>query len=114
MTTQVLDKKRELEKELLRITDVLIRDYAPEKIILFGSLASGGAGEDSDIDLVIVKETGERFLERLHRVRLLTHPNVGVDFLVYTEGEVRAMKQEGRRFMTKEIMEKGKVLYEKK
>lgn len=34
-------KKNYLEKELGRLVDVIAHDYAPEKIILFGSLANG-------------------------------------------------------------------------
>ncbi|MBE0638215.1 MAG: nucleotidyltransferase domain-containing protein, partial [Bacteroidales bacterium] len=31
--------------------------YDPEKIILFGSYASGTASDDSDIDIFVVKDT---------------------------------------------------------
>ncbi len=32
----------------------IVRRFAPEKVILFGSHASGTAGPDSDVDLLIV------------------------------------------------------------
>ena len=38
--------------------------YRPEKIIIFGSMARGEADEYSDIDLIVVKETGQRFIQR--------------------------------------------------
>ncbi|PJA62391.1 MAG: hypothetical protein CO162_01305, partial [bacterium (Candidatus Ratteibacteria) CG_4_9_14_3_um_filter_41_21] len=34
-------RKRLLQKELKRITDIVIKRYLPDKIILFGSLANG-------------------------------------------------------------------------
>ncbi len=37
-------------------------EYAPQKIILFGSYAYGTPQPDSDIDLLIIKETGVGFL----------------------------------------------------
>jgi predicted nucleotidyltransferase len=114
MDIQLLERKKDLENELKRIVEIIIKNYAPEKIILFGSLASGEISEFSDIDLLVVQETKERFIERLHKVRCLTHPKEGVDFIVYTPGEVENMKHENRRFFTKEILEKGKIVYERK
>lgn len=110
---QIFKRKASLKKELDRIVGVIIADYRPEKIILFGSLATGDVHEWSDIDLVIIKNTQERFIKRLREVRRMTRPIIGVDFLVYTPGEVEAMKKEGRRFLKEEILEKGKLLYEK-
>ncbi|MFA5781386.1 MAG: nucleotidyltransferase domain-containing protein, partial [Bacteroidales bacterium] len=49
----------------------IISGYSPEKIILFGSFASGNANENSDIDLLIVKKTKEPFYQRLRQVRKL-------------------------------------------
>lgn len=47
------------------ITSALVAAYAPERIILFGSFAYGEPDEDSDIDLLIIKDTHERFLDRM-------------------------------------------------
>ncbi len=104
-------RKQELNRELQRIVKVLIEDYQPEKIILFGSLANGRVGEWSDIDLVIIKNTRKRFMERLKEVIKLTMPEVGVDFLVYTPTEVERAVQEGRVFLKKEILGRGMVIY---
>lgn len=114
MDIQIREKRKNLERELKRIIDLIIKNYSPEKIILFGSLAKGKIQEESDIDLVVIKETDERFIERLHKVRLMTHPEAGVDFIVYTPQEVENMRKEKRRFLIKEILEKGEVLYARK
>lgn len=113
MVPRLLKRKEELMRELWRIRDIIIKEYSPEKIILFGSLASGDIHEWSDIDLAIVKGTKERFIDRLHNVRLMTNPQEGVDFIVYTPEEVEWLKRSGRRFFIKEILEKGKVIYER-
>ena len=113
MKTVSEKRKQILEKELKRLVDMLIRNYSPEKIILFGSLANDKVHEWSDIDLVIIKETKERFIERLHKVHLMTAPNVGVNFIVYTPSEVREMIEQNHYFLMDEILKKGKVLYEK-
>lgn len=42
------------------ITEAVVRRYNPEKIILFGSYASrDDAGEESDLDLLIIKGRDE-------------------------------------------------------
>lgn len=82
-----------------------------EKIILFGSLARGDVGRESDIDLLIVKKTNKRFLDRLDEFYSRIQPRVAVDVLVYTPEELESLA-ETRRFV-KEILAEGVVVYEK-
>jgi predicted nucleotidyltransferase len=103
--------QRHLEGELKRCVDLLVAHYAPEKIILFGSLAAGQAHLWSDIDLVMVGETSLRFLDRTKEALLLLRPQVGLDLLVYTPEEFARLSRE-RPFFRREIL-KGKVLYER-
>jgi predicted nucleotidyltransferase len=69
-------------------------------------------GEWSDIDLVVVKETDRRFLDRTKNVLQLLQPRVGVDVLVYTPQEFERLARE-RNFVRTEIRGKGRVLYER-
>ena len=101
-----------LEEELQRYLVLLRQEYQPLKVFLFGSLATGETGEWSDLDLVIVKETDERFLDRTKQVMRLLRPRVGVDILVYTPKEFEELSRE-RPFFQDEIIEKGKLLYER-
>jgi len=39
---------------LSEITDRLVRAYSPERVYLFGSMARGDAGQDSDYDILLV------------------------------------------------------------
>ena len=57
-------RKQLLNSELERIITLLKTEYDPEKIILFGSLATGNIHEWSDIDLFIIKETDKRPIDR--------------------------------------------------
>jgi predicted nucleotidyltransferase len=99
-----------LEAELARCVSLLRQRYDPERILLFGSLSSGHIGDWSDIDLVIVKETNRRFLDRVKDVLALLRPRVGVDVLVYTPREFAELQQE-RAFVRDEIAKNGKLLY---
>ena len=106
-------RKRTLEEALRRIVATLVSKYGPEKIILFGSLATGRIREDSDIDLLIIKETSKRPLERTMDVTaMLNYPRVAMDIFVYTPAELDYLIKQGSQFIA-EILEQGKVLYER-
>ena len=105
-------RKAKLEAELRRITKILRARYSPEELILFGSLTEGKIEEASDIDLIIIKKTNKRLFDRIGEVIKMCKPKMAVDFIVYTPEEFRRLK-EGESFIKKEVIEKGKVLYEK-
>ncbi len=107
-----LAKKRRkalLERELVRIVSIL-KKAGVKKIILFGSLATGDIGRASDIDLIIVKDTTEKFIDRLDEVYSLVEPKLSADMLVYTPEEFERLKKE--RSFVKRAVEEGIVLYE--
>jgi predicted nucleotidyltransferase len=101
-----------LQSELRRYLRILRTHYQPERVILFGSLAAGSSGEWSDIDLVIIKETNRRFLDRSKEVIQLLKPLVGIDILVYTPTEMEQLSRD-RGFVRSEIQGKGKIIYER-
>jgi predicted nucleotidyltransferase len=108
-----IERHKKLATALEHIMHVLTTQYHPEKVILFGSMAERTVGEWSDIDLVIIKDTPLPFLQRLKEAALLCHVWVSVDFLVYTPDEFAQMIAEDNPFIVKEILQKGKVLYER-
>jgi len=96
------------------MTEVLIREYEPEKLILFGSAAQGELHEWSDLDLVVIKRTEKPLLERIEEVLRLVRPKVGLDVLVYTPEEMEDLVDERRVFVLDEIIYKGAVAYERR
>lgn len=87
--------------------------YDPEKVILFGSCARQTADEYSDMDLVIIKETDDNFLERSKKAILLIQVPGAVDIFVYTSQEFEDMKNSGNPFVEK-VLEEGKIIYERR
>ena len=106
-------KEKSLRKELKRIVNIIVREYLPEKIILFGSLAKGRINEGSDIDLFIIKDTAQRAIERNVELARLTRPKAGVDFFVYTPSELNYFIKEKYSFI-QEVLKEGRILYEKR
>ena len=92
------------------IVRILVDQYGPiEKIILFGSFARGDTDEYSDLDLILIKRTTKRFVERLLEVPLLP---VHADVFVYTPEEFEQMRENENPFILSAI-ESARVLYER-
>jgi len=114
----IINKKElimvDIERLKLEIIEKL-KPLNPDKIILFGSYAYGHPTEDSDIDLFLFKElkkedAREYKLNLRRQVReLTTKYKIGFDFIVASEKFVRSRED---YFYKKEILEKGKVIYE--
>jgi len=108
--------KKKITKVILEMAEKIKKEYKPEKIILFGSFAYGMPTRDSDIDMLIVKRTKKKSMDRWFTLKKLCQdPNRGIPFspLVFTPKELKYRLSLGDYFI-KEILEKGKILYERK
>lgn len=104
-------EKTETEEKIRQIVEKIVKEYQPEKIILFGSWAWGNPGPDSDIDLFIVKESEEDPIERMRQVhRILFGVNAAVDVLVYTPEQTNRRLRMGDPFLRK-VVNSGQTLY---
>jgi predicted nucleotidyltransferase len=104
-------RRQRIEAELVKIREAVSR-LRPEKVVLFGSCARGDFHEGSDIDLLVVMETQERFLDRIGRVQEVLDCALPVEAVVYTPAEFQRMLAEGNSFVTRAMAE-GRVLYER-
>lgn len=112
MDVTVLQRKKQYLQAIREII-VSLKAYDPEKIILFGSAVRGKFHEDSDIDLLVIKETDEPWWPRQLRVTKMYRGWVPTDIFVVTPRELDKAIAENRFFVVEEILKKGKVIYEK-
>jgi predicted nucleotidyltransferase len=84
--------------------------FQPEKIILFGSYAYGTPHEDSDVDILVIMNTKNR--NQSGWIRLAVPCSFPMDLLVRHPDEIRRGIEDEDWFL-REIVSKGKVLYEK-
>lgn len=88
----------------------------PEKVILFGSYATGNPSTESDIDVLIIKsiEDKDKRNEKIrlkHQIReFVLKYDVSIDIHVENPQNIQKRIDMGDYFY-KEILEKGKVLY---
>ncbi len=105
--------KREMEEKTKELTEKIVKEYSPEKIILFGSLAWGKPHKWSDIDLFIIKKSKKRRIDRYRELRIKLFPaGIPLDLLIYTPEEVKK-RIDMEDFFINDIITKGKVLYAK-
>ena len=105
-----MTKKTQFQIE--KITKQIVQKYQPLRIILFGSTASGKEKKDSDLDLLIIKNTDLDPIRRVQELSSLIDRDIPCDFLVYTPGELKQRSRLGDYLIT-EILQKGKTVYEK-
>lgn len=92
----------------------IVSELKPEKIILFGSYAYGNPTPDSDVDLLVIMRTRAKEIDRYLAVSNLLYPRqFPVDILVKTPEEIEVETRKRGNFFLREILTKGKVLYER-
>lgn len=99
-------------KAIKKKADTIVKKFAPEKIILFGSYGDGNPGPDSDVDLLVIIETKESIWDLAAKISSSVKHTFPMDILVRTPQEIARRLEQGD-FFIHDIMEKGKVLYER-
>lgn len=89
------------QPSIREVVEAILAGYGPvDKILLFGSTARGRQDESSDLDLIIIKRTSERFLKRILSVPLLPVP---AHLFVYTPEEFAEMQEHENPFILEAI-----------
>ena len=104
--------KKQIEAEIQSITKQLVDKYQPEKIILFGSVAKGNFGPDSDLDVLVVKKGVDNLSphERYCQLSKLLSYDMAMDLLVYTPYEIKKRLWLRDPFINN-VLKEGRVLY---
>jgi uncharacterized protein len=84
--------------------------FQPDKIILFGSYAYGKPHEESDVDLLVIMRT-RNAIDQSIRIKTAFKRMFSLDLIVRTPWQIERGLKDDNWFL-REIIEKGKVLYE--
>lgn len=100
------------EEKIQKIVNKIVKEFHPEKIILFGSWAWGRPDESSDLDLLVIQNTTKPRPERERELReLLFPPDVPMDVFVLTPEELDKSINESRNLFLEDIIHNGWVLF---
>jgi uncharacterized protein len=87
--------------------------FNPDKIILFGSYATGNPNSDSDVDLLVIKDSDlPRHKRSFDIQKSLIGSMIPMDILVYTAKEFEQEQNEKSSFLFSAI-KTSKILYER-
>lgn len=94
------------------VVQKIIKNARPKKIILFGSCAMKNQSAESDIDILIIKESSLRRDKRAKEIyQLLSDRMFPLDIIVYTPKEIEQYKKLSGSFV-KDVIEHGEVVYD--
>lgn len=103
-----------MERTLAQMVKRIVKRFAPDQIILFGSHATGKAGPDSDVDLLVVMNPGRSKAEQeLEILRLLRRYRVPKDVVVTTPEDFGWRRKVPGTIERPAALE-GRVLYAKR
>jgi predicted nucleotidyltransferase len=94
------------------VVDQIVRKYRPARIILFGSYANGSPRPESDVDLLVVMDTPLREAVAAATICRSIDYHFGLDLIVRTPATLARRSALGDPFI-REILDKGKILYER-
>lgn len=97
--------------QIQNISDQIRKEFAPQKIILFGSHSGGNPDVDSDVDLLVVMPFQGKPWRVAVDIRERIKTALPLDLLVRTPEQLQERLALHDSFIT-DIVTHGKVLYE--
>lgn len=98
-------------KVIERIAAEIGHKFNPDKVVLFGSYAYGSPTNDSDVDMLVILPFKGRNSKKAIEILEEVNPDVPLELIVRTADDVRK-RLEWNDFFLREIIDKGKTLYE--
>lgn len=101
------------ESMISEILSKIVKNFDPEKVILFGSYVWGKPKEWSDLDILIIMKYRGSSPKMAAKISRLAKPKlVPMDILIRSPEEIKNRIRLGDYFI-KRILTGGKVLYER-
>ena len=99
------------DRKIDAIKDKIVTTVSPEKIILFGSYAKGENTDESDLDIVVIWDSGFNPHKRnLFLSRLFPGRDFSLDIFSFTKEEAERLK-DVKGTILYEAFHHGKVIY---
>jgi len=97
--------------DIRKLARRIVREFNPERVVLFGSFAEGTATADSDVDLLVVLSFRGTPLRKSVEILNRLDVRFPIDLVARRPEDVRRRYTEGDPLI-REALDRGKVLYE--
>src|ERR1043166_7120295 len=102
-------------QQLDEIVRIIVANYDPDEIRIFGSHAKGTEAPKSDVDLLVLKETGEPYARRVRHLEQLLHGMLlRFDVNVYTREELRRAMDHPYSLINRIVTRQARTVYDKR
>lgn len=88
----------------------LVAQFNPEKVVLFGSYATNEAGEDSDVDLLVIMPHSGKASRQALEIRRALSKRFPLDLVVQSPAEANRRLAAGDPFMIN-ALKHGRMLH---
>lgn len=114
MTNYITHKNKKISQDtvLQNIVYQIVNIVNPDKIILFGSRATGKSKKDSDYDICVLKKNIKKRRKFVQKLYLKLDIMASVDFIVNTPARYLEIK-DNPFLIYHDIAKYGKIVYEK-
>ena len=101
-------------KDAKEVTEVIVKELQPFSVLVFGSVAKNGSGEDLDLLIVMDEEkrTGSDANVLVHRCLKDFYKKFSIDPFVLTKSDFAQFNGKGSPFL-RMILKEGRLLYMK-
>lgn len=106
-------KRKSVTKDIQKMVNRIVKEFQPDRVILFGSHARGAGGPDSDVDLLIVMPVEGSRRDKAIEIGVALHDvRIPKDITVTTPGDFEWRKEVAGTIERPAAME-GRTLYAK-
>jgi predicted nucleotidyltransferase len=105
-----IERSEEIFKKIEDYVQEVVKNLNPYLVVLFGSFATNNVNEGSDVDILVVAEFKEDFLDRIAKLMNMNKFRIPIEPIGYTLEEFEEMKRKNNAFIL-EVMERGKIMY---
>jgi len=106
-------KKKSVKAAIREMVKLIVKQFHPDKIILFGSQARGNAGPDSDVDLLVVMPVEGSKFKKMVEIGVALHDIPVPKEILVTTPEDFEWRSKAVGTIEYPAAKEGKVLYER-
>jgi predicted nucleotidyltransferase len=101
------------QERIRDLSERIVHQFAPNRIILFGSYAYGTPDEGSDVDLLVVLPFEGKPYRKAAEIAAAVHAGFPLDILARRPDDVERRYQEADPIV-RDALDRGRVLYERR